>query len=110
MSGGFGIFDIILFAMLAAFLVYRLRSVLGKRTGHENRRSDSLSIPEGASETGNDNVVALPDRAPEEEEQDLEADSPLSAGLTQVRIADPSFEAETFLKGAQSAFEMIINA
>ena len=110
MSGGFGIFDIILFAMLAAFLVYRLRSVLGKRTGHENRRSDSLSIPEGASETGNDNVVALPDRAPEEEEQDLEAGSPLSAGLTQVRIADPSFEAETFLKGAQSAFEMIINA
>ena len=110
MSGGFGIFDIILFAMLAAFLVYRLRSVLGKRTGHENRRSDSLSVPEGASETGNDNVVALPDRAPEEEEQDFEADSPLSAGLTQVRIADPSFEAETFLKGAQSAFEMIINA
>ena len=31
-------FDIILFAMVAAFLVLRLRSVLGRRTGNERRR------------------------------------------------------------------------
>lgn len=109
MGGGFGIFDIILFAMLAAFLVYRLRSVLGKRSGHEHRRSDSLSVPEGASETGNENVVALPDREPDTEESELELGSPLSSGLTQLQIVDPSFEVEPFLRGAQSAFEMIIN-
>ena len=34
-------FDIILFAMVAAFLVLRLRSVLGRRTGNE-RRPDPL--------------------------------------------------------------------
>ena len=33
-SGGFPI-DIILFGMIAAFLVLRLRSILGKRTGYE---------------------------------------------------------------------------
>ena len=34
MTGGFPV-DLILFAMIAAFLVLRLRSVLGKRTGFE---------------------------------------------------------------------------
>ena len=33
-SGGFPI-DIILFGMIAAFLVLRLRSILGRRTGYE---------------------------------------------------------------------------
>jgi hypothetical protein len=36
--GDFQYFDIILFAMIAAFLVLRLRSVLGRRTGNERRR------------------------------------------------------------------------
>ena len=110
MGGGFGIFDIILFAMLAAFLVYRLRSVLGKRTGHEQRPSDQFSGQDGADDAGNDNVISLPDRASEDTEADIPSDSPLSAGITQIQIADPSFEAGSFLSGAQSAFEMVINA
>ncbi|NKB55484.1 MAG: Tim44/TimA family putative adaptor protein [Alphaproteobacteria bacterium] len=110
MGGGFGIFDIILFAMLAAFLVYRLRSVLGKRTGHEQRRSDPFASPDKAAETGNDNVISLPDRTPEEAAADVAPDSPLSAGITQIKIADPSFEVGSFLTGAQSAFEMVVNA
>lgn len=108
MGGGFDIFEIILFAMVAAFLVYRLRSVLGKRTGHEHRRPDGFGTPGGASE--NDNVISLPDRAPAENEPKIEPDSPLAAGITQIKIADPSFEVGPFLKGAQTAFEMIVNA
>ena len=34
MSEGFQVFDIILFAMVAAFILLRLRGVLGRRTGH----------------------------------------------------------------------------
>lgn len=110
MGGGFGIFDIILFAMLAAFLVYRLRSVLGKRTGHEQRRSDRFSTSEGGADSGNDNVIALPERAVAEPMADIAPDSPLAAGITQIQVADPSFEVGAFLKGAQAAFEMIVNA
>ena len=29
------VFDIIIFAVIAAFIIYRLRSVLGKRTGFQ---------------------------------------------------------------------------
>ncbi len=43
MGDGFFTIDIILFAMVAAFIVLRLRSVLGRRTGHERQRPDPFS-------------------------------------------------------------------
>lgn len=42
MTGGFPV-DLILFAMVAAFLVLRLRSVLGKRTGFERPPGQALA-------------------------------------------------------------------
>src|SRR5205807_1395284 len=53
-------FDIILFAMVAAFLVLRLRSVLGRRTGNERRRNNPLLRQ--AEPTG-DKVIAFGQRA-----------------------------------------------
>ena len=37
MSNNFGYIDIILLAMIAGFIVLRLRNILGKRTGHEDK-------------------------------------------------------------------------
>src|SRR3954471_9181202 len=45
-SGGFPI-DLILFGMIAAFLVLRLRSVLGKRTGIEHKTPPPFQPPVG---------------------------------------------------------------
>jgi predicted lipid-binding transport protein (Tim44 family) len=112
MNGGFEYFDIILFAMIAAFLVYRLGSVLGKRTGHERQGREPFGRvggKEGAgSEAGNDNVVTMPQReiAPEEEEPD----TPLGAAITQIKLADSTFTRKSFLDGARAAFEMVITA
>tara|TARA_B100000315_G_scaffold250640_1_gene283786 strand:+ start:1081 stop:1758 length:678 start_codon:yes stop_codon:yes gene_type:complete len=110
MSGGFGFFDIILFAMLAAFLVYRLGSVLGKRTGHERRRPDPFGPVNRPTDNKDDNVVALPDRSAEILETPVEDETPLGAGITQIKVADPSFDAGAFLSGARSAFEMVVVA
>lgn len=111
MSGGFEYFDIILFAMIAAFLVYRLGSVLGKRTGHERQGRSPLepvSSNDGpSSDAGNDNVVAIPTR---DEPAEEEPDTPLGASITQIKLVDPSFTRKGFLEGARSAFEMIITA
>lgn len=111
MSGGFEYFDIILFAMIAAFLVYRLGSVLGKRTGHERQGREPfgrLGGKEAGAESGNDNVVTIPQRgAPQHEE---EPDTPLGAALTQIKLADSSFTRKDFLEGARAAFEMVITA
>jgi predicted lipid-binding transport protein (Tim44 family) len=59
---GDGFLDIILFAMIAAFLVLRLRSVLGRRTGHERPPPEALPRQRKDSSKPNDNVVELPDR------------------------------------------------
>ena len=37
MSNNFGYIDIILLGMIAGFLILRLRSILGRKTGHETK-------------------------------------------------------------------------
>jgi len=112
MSEGFAYIDILFFAMVAAFIALRLRSVLGRRTGHERRRSDGWSATR-ANGRG-DNVVNLPDRSQSAAETDRAIadldDSKVKSGLTQIRLADPHFDLRGFLDGAKKAFEMIVDA
>ena len=44
MGDGFVFIEIVIFAMIAAFLVYRLRSVLGRRTGEERQRPNPFTL------------------------------------------------------------------
>jgi predicted lipid-binding transport protein (Tim44 family) len=108
MDGGFPFFDIIIFAAIAAFLVLRLRNVLGRRTGHQSRPDREPFQPGRVEDQVSDKVVHLPDRTSEERRAGEE--SPLGAGITQIKVADPSFEQGSFLVGAKTAFEMILNA
>jgi predicted lipid-binding transport protein (Tim44 family) len=107
-------FDIILFAMVAGFLILRLRSVLGRRTGEERPPSqDPFGRRRLETRAQNDDkVVQLPDqtgrRNPEAETAGK--GDPLTGALTQIQIADPSFQTAQFLKGASAAFEMIVAA
>jgi predicted lipid-binding transport protein (Tim44 family) len=112
MSEGFAYIDILFFAMVAAFIALRLRSVLGRRTGHERRRSGGFGP--ARSNGAADNVVALPDRSSSMTEVDAGiadlADGKLKAGLSRIRQADPRFDPKAFLNGARGAFEMIVEA
>ena len=101
-------FDIILFAMVAVFLILRLRSVLGRRTGNERRRD---LIVRGSTPSGDNKIVSLtqrPSAAP------LAAGAPpantVAGGVAQITAADPGFEAGPFLDGARGAFELIVAA
>jgi len=118
MDDGFHFLDIIFFAMIAAFVVLRLRSVLGRRTGHEKPRPPRF---QGSAERGarrDDNVVDLPGRR--RADGSAEDDAPASAGvwgrgqtvsgLDAVMRADPNFDVESFLSGARGAFEMVVGA
>ena len=115
MGDGFQFIDIILFALIAAFLVLRLRGVLGRRDGFKGRPRDPFAPPAGG-QADNENVVALPDRGnPDAVEDAAEADpteptDPIEAGLARLRRSDPGFDIEEFLVGARTAFEMIISA
>jgi predicted lipid-binding transport protein (Tim44 family) len=115
MSEGFAYIDILFFAMVAAFIALRLRSVLGRRTGHERRRTGGFASHNAADSKGaSDNVVALPDRSAAPSETDAAiadlAEGKVKTGLTQIRLADQSFDLSQFLTGARAAFEMIVQA
>lgn len=115
MGDGLAFFDIIFFALVAGFLILRLRSVLGRRTGNENRERWTPRLPrEAPSQPGGpatadrklpDNVTPLPGREPI-----AAASSPLDQALTQIRLADPGFDPKGFLDGARGAFDMIVGA
>ena len=98
--------DIILFAMIAGFLVLRLRSVLGRRTGLERRRAPfARRAPDKvmtAPERGGKPALVPPLVLPP-------ADT-LAAGVATLRRADPGFDPGRFLEGARTAFTMIVEA
>jgi predicted lipid-binding transport protein (Tim44 family) len=116
----------IIFALLAVFVVWKLRSVLGTRTGHEKQRDRSFTPrPEEAARQPlpGGNVIRLPGAAvtdagaPVQPKPDVdqwkdlvEPDSRAIAGLEAIASAEPSFDASAFLAGAKSAYEMIVTA
>jgi predicted lipid-binding transport protein (Tim44 family) len=134
MGGEFQFIDIILFALVAAFLILRLRNVLGRRDGHQQPQShDPFKPPERGRRPSrapgrdhpDDKVIPLPDRGerPAEPREPLadaswngeppEAgplETGLQAGLAQIKIADRRFNENEFLSGARMAFEMILGA
>ena len=98
MGSGSQFIDIILFALVAGFLILRLRAVLGRRDGHDSRTPDPFAQPK--VERSEDKVVRLPERNGRPEDSgatttDAEAvGGPLETGLKQIKIADRRFDAQ----------------
>jgi len=108
----------VVFAIVAIFVIYKLRSVLGTRTGNERRPAEPPPAPDAPSA---DNVIslALAKRAPAQEAAApspdrwrpyAEAGTPLAQGFDAVAMGEPQFDATAFLAGARAAYEMIIAA
>jgi predicted lipid-binding transport protein (Tim44 family) len=99
---------ILLIASVAGFFLFRLYSVLGRRTGHERPPQEDYRLaPRPADET----VGAIPKLGPQPvyAAPDRPAD-PVAAGLFDISLSDRSFDKDQFLKGAQAAYEMILTA
>ncbi|MDA7606287.1 Tim44/TimA family putative adaptor protein [Pelagibacteraceae bacterium] len=86
MSNNFGFIDIILLAMIAGFIILRLRNILGRKTGHEGKSPsifDEKKYTQFSPETKNKPI--LKDELEEKEKKE-------------------------FLKGAELAYESIITS
>ena len=86
MSSNFGYLDIILLAMLAGFVILRLRNVLGRKTGHQGKPM-SRHFPKG--------MEAL---------KDIENNQAIKEGNVDEEAK------KQFLKGANIAYEQIITS
>ena len=86
MSNNFGYLDIILLGMIAGFIILRLRSILGRKTGHESKvypnfAEKNFSMPKQESDPVKQNLNVLEGKNKKE-----------------------------FLKGAEIAYETILTA
>ena len=120
-------FDVttIIFLALAVFVIWRLRSVLGQKTGHEQPPADPFRRepppgPRGPMRPAEaDNVVHLPGAqttratisdSPDRWKGIAAPGTPVAAGLDEIARHEPSFDAATFVGGAKMAYEMIVSA
>lgn len=106
--------DLLLFAAIAAFLVFRLRNVLGRRMGNDRSPFGSSEQSEDKSQvseenTNGQNVVTLPDRQSEDPFID-QSEGEFGENLRKIREADSSFNSGTFVEGSCAAFEIIITS
>jgi len=103
------VFYVVLLAMVAAFLALRLYSVLGKRTGHEQQ-----PLPRAADDRATTTTPLVPrpvDTATETREPVGRNIEPRAeAGLRSIIAAEPGFDVQQFLGGAQAAYRMTLEA
>ncbi len=92
--GDLQFFDIIIFAAIAGFIIYRLRSVLGKRTGYQKETSKA--------KTKHIEEVYEDKKIPSLLENEIKLENIYK------KVAD--FNHKQFLEGAKKAFEIIITS
>ena len=106
-------FDILIYAALAAFLVFRLWSVLGQRGEDDPARPNPFERTQ-EKEQDEENVVVLEGRprVVQTEALTLEGHAPasLAGTLDQMRSLDPSFDEKKFMDGAKLAFKQIVES
>lgn len=106
LTGGFPI-DIILFGMIAAFLVLRLRGILGRRTGYEQPAQPAgprdMTAPPAQKQAAAPPVPGARKTLPD-------PSGALGQTLSRMTALDLSFEPAGFLDGAEKAFQIIVRA
>jgi predicted lipid-binding transport protein (Tim44 family) len=90
------VLELIIFAGLAAVVLYQLYAVLGRRVG---RQPEDTPTPDAVS-TGGRPVPPL----------DAPDDGVALTGLPAIKHRDPAFDLSRFLAGAKGAYEMIVRA
>jgi predicted lipid-binding transport protein (Tim44 family) len=87
------VLELLIFAVLAAVVLYQLYAVLGRRVGRQPEDKPGAA-PRAALDTPP--AARMP------------ADTAALGGLATVKAKDPNFDIDTFIQGARGAFEIIV--
>jgi len=100
-------FQIVLFAVIAAVLLFQLYNVLGKKVGRQPE--DNAKKPAKKQMP----TIGLP-RTPNNAEAKAQAapaiDPALAAAIAGLKASDPAFDPARFVEGARQAYETIVRA
>jgi predicted lipid-binding transport protein (Tim44 family) len=101
------IIQLIVLGAIAVFLILKLRSVLGTRDGFE-KPPVPAEVPTAPVARRSFEVI---EGGPDRDITDFAAEGSATAkALVQMKQAEPAFVVGEFLKGARSAYEMILTA
>ena len=102
--------DILILAMIAVFIINRLRNVLGKKTGNESdivekftQRKSAFNESEPDS-VSNQKVSKLNNHV----KKNLHSDKKINSVINDILKIDDQFEINSFCEGAKKAFEFIL--
>ena len=95
MQNSFPYIDILIFGVIAIFLIYRLKNILGTKTGFEETNVDKKNEDKQFT-----NVVPL--KSNKIDVVDLE--------LNKILNIDPNFDVNDFLSGSKNFFEMVLES
>jgi predicted lipid-binding transport protein (Tim44 family) len=94
--------QIVIFAVIAAFVLFQLYNVLGKKVGRQPEE-DARAKPKGAQ------TAAAPDQ-PAGAGRPNVLDAVTLASIAGLKARDPNFDPNRFLDGARQAHETIVRA
>ena len=95
MQNSFPYIDILIFGLIAIFLIFRLKNILGTKTGFEE-----TNVNEKNKDKEFTNVIPL--KSNKEDVVDLE--------LNKILKIDPNFDVNDFLVGSKNFFEMVLES
>ncbi len=108
----------VIFALVALFVAYKLRSVLGVRNNSERQPGGLLAPLRRAPEPPNPAVVPsdgaapapVPPPAADRWKGVAEPDPAVWSGLDAMTSADREFSSQAFLSGARAAYDVVVHA
>lgn len=107
MDAGFPYGDIIVIAVIAAFILLRYRAMLGEPRGRDEGSTPNIARAEL------ERVIQLPitRTTPEKKEDDFSKNyGSLAETFVSMRAIDREFTPDEFLAGARAAYEMVLTA
>ena len=95
MQNSFPYIDILIFGVIAIFLIFRLKNILGTKTGFEE-----TNVNESSDDKGYSNILPL--KSQKKDVNDTE--------LNKILNIDPNFNVNDFLVGSKNFFKMVLES
>jgi len=114
MSDGSSYADLVILALIAVFILLRLRSVLGDKMGNDSPSYFNKIIPSNTPQPTP--IVQVDEKSLKPKARDEDPylltlkDKDIAATIEQMGEKDPQFTATAFLQGAKMAYEMVFDA
>ena len=97
MQSGLPYLDILIFGVIAVFLIFRLKNILGTKTGY-----DSSNIEKENQEKNFSNIIPL------KSDKNNSKYNQTNKGLDKIKEIDQTFDSGEFLSGSRTFFKMVL--